>query len=249
LFKFEYNSLKRNHIRYMLPIIMKNLLRIKYLILIIIVCTLNISCSQSVLESKYYFVNSGKLFSIEQQNDTLYEYRCDAKFNCRTKARKHYKIIKPKQKGNMTLLAVERLDSIPLSTKPIRDNRSFIIGIEKLSENKIKLIKEVTSYTQDSISKIPFELSLLENKFGFTYYEENYLKSLDSDFEIDKDFANEITESIKSTDKELIELYRNTVTGDMYGSGLTAELIAREMIKRNLSPILAKKKIDDVSRK
>lgn len=228
---------------------MKNLLRIKYLILIITVCTLNVSCSQNVLESKYYFVNSGKLFSIEQQNDTLYEYRCDANFDCRTKARKHYKIIKSKQKENLTLLAVERLDSIPLSTKPIRDNRFFIIGIEKLSENKIKLINEVTSYTQDSISKIPFELSLLENKFGFTYYEENYLKSLDSDFEIDKDFANEIMESIKSTDKELIELYRNTVTGDMYASGLTAELIAREMIKRNLSPILAKKKIDDASRK
>ncbi len=227
---------------------MKNLLQIKYLILIITVCTLNISCSQSVLESKYYFVNSGKLFSIEQQNDTLYEYRCDANFDCRTKARKHYKIIKSKQKGNLTLLAVERLDSIPLSAKPIRDNRFFIIGIEKLSENKIKLINEVTSYTQDSISKMPFELSLLDNKFGFTYYEENYLKSLNSDFKIDKEFAQELSESIKSSNVELMELYQNTKTGDLYASGITAELIAREMTKRNLSPILAKKKMNEANR-
>ncbi|WP_299336480.1 hypothetical protein [uncultured Psychroserpens sp.] len=193
-------------------------------------------------------MNSGKLFSIEQQNDTLYEYRCDANFDCRTKARKHYKIIKSKQKGNLTLLAVERLDSIPLSAKPIRDNRFFIIGIEKLSENKIKLINEVTSYTQDSISKMPFELSLLDNKFGFTYYEENYLKSLNSDFKIDKEFAQELSESIKSSNVELMELYQNTKTGDLYASGITAELIAREMTKRNLSPILAKKKMNEANR-
>ena len=116
-------------------------------------------------------------------------------------------------------------------------------SFEKISENTIKMISEAQSFTKDSIAKTPFEMKYLDNKFGFTYYTENYLKSLRTDYTINLEFAKEIIESCKSN-TEIITKYKNTNTGDWYNIGISAELLALEMIKRNLSPIRAKQKME-----
>lgn len=222
---------------------MKSLFRLNYLLLIFTFFVLNNSHAQQILDSKYFFVNNDKLFSLEQRKDTLFEFRYYENFEFRKKPRKQYRIIKSKTKGIITLLIVERLDSIPLSSKSLRDDRFFIIGIEKLSNNKIKVINEIKSYTKNAISKLPFELNLIKDKFGYTYYEETYLKSLNSEFKIDHNFADEIMKSMKNSYSELLKQYMNTKTGDMYRTGIMSELLGREMVKRNLSPISAKNKL------
>lgn len=227
---------------------MTNLFRFKLVNFLIIIFTVTISYAQKALDSKYYFVNNEKLLSLEQKKDTLYEYRCNKVFECREKARKHYKIIKSKTEGNLTLYAVEWVNLAASSSKSIIEDRFFIIGIEKLSENKIKVINETTSYTKDAISKLPFGFNLIEDKFGYTYYKENYLKSLNSDFEIDKDFADKIMLSMKTSYFELMKLYKNTKVGDMYGTGIISEVLGREMVKRNLNPISARSKLEKAAK-
>lgn len=199
--------------------------------------------AQEILKSKHYFINGEKVFSIQKSNDTLYMFKCTSNFDCAKKARDHYKILRSKQEGNRYLLEVEKLDSLQLTTNPIPDERFKLIGFEKISENTIKMISEAQSFTKDSIAKTPFEMKYLDNKFGFTYYTENYLKSLRTDYTINREFAKEIIESCKRN-TEIITQYKNTNTGDWYNIGISAELLALEMIKRNLSPIRAKQKME-----
>ena len=203
--------------------------------------------AQEILKKKHYFINGEKVFSIQKSNDTLYAFYCNSNFDCAKKARDNYKILKSKQEGNRYLLEVEKLDSIPLSTNPIRDDRFRLIGFEIKSENAIKMINEARSFTKDSITKIPFELDYLNNKFGFTYYTENYLKSFRTDYTITQEIAKEIIESSKNN-TEILTQYQNTITGDIYHTAISAELITLEMIKRNLSPINAKQKMNKALR-
>ena len=203
--------------------------------------------AQEILKSKYYFINGEKVFSIQKSNDTLYVFKCNSNFDCATKARDHYKIMKSKQNGNRYLLQLEKLDSLQLTTNPIPDNRFRLIGFEKTSENSFKMISEARSFTKDSIAKIPFEVKYLDNKFGFTYYTENYLKSFRTDYTITQEIAKEIIESSKNS-TEILTQYQNTITGDIYHTAISAELITLEMIKRNLSPINAKQKMNKALR-
>ena len=221
--------------------IMKNY-NLKYILVsLLILLTVKVN-AQEILKSKYYFINGGKVFSMQKSNDTLYTFKCNSNFDCAEKASDHYKILKSKQDGNRYLFEVEKLDSLQLTTNPIPDDRFRLIGFEKISENEIKIINEARSFTKDSIVKIPFEVKYLDNKFGFTYYTENYLKSFRTDYTITPEFAKEIIESCKSN-TEIITQYNNTNTGDWYASGISAELLTLEMIKLNLSPINAKQKM------
>ena len=199
--------------------------------------------AQEILKSKYYFINGEKVFSLQKSNDTLYAFKCTSDFNCAKKARDHYKILKSKQDGNRYLFVVEKLDSLQLTTNPIREQRFKLIGFEKTSESEIKIINEARSFTKDSIAKIPFELKYLDNKFGSTYYTESYLKSFRTDYIITPEIAKEIVEACKNNTK-VITQYQNTITRDMYHTAIAAELLTLEMIKRNLSPIHAKQKMN-----
>ncbi len=204
--------------------------------------------SQTLLEDKYYFVNGTELFGIKKSNDTIFEFKCNSDFKCSDKYRKRFKILKNKKIGQKEILVIERIDSIPLKTNPIPADRYKIIGFEKIEKGKLKFINEAKSYTLDSLSAIPFEIQFLNDKFGFTYYTESFLTELKTDYEISPELAEQIFSDLKNN-IEQVELYKKTKTGDIYGSGITAELIATEMIKLNLSPLNAKERIEKALRK
>ena len=204
--------------------------------------------SQTLLEDKYYFVNGTELFGIKKSNDTIFEFKCNSDFKCSDKYRKRFKILKNKKIGQKEILVIERIDSIPLKTNPIPADRYKIIGFEKIEKGKLKFINEAKSYTLDSLSAIPFEIQYLNDKFGFTYYTESFLTELKTDYEISPELAEQIFSDLKNN-IEQVELYKKTKTGDIYGSGITAELIATEMIKLNLSPLNAKERIEKALRK
>jgi hypothetical protein len=222
---------------------MKNILLTTILVFI---C--NSVFSQNLLDNKYYFVNGNELFGIKKSNDTIFEFKCNPNFKCSTKYRKRFKILKNKIVGQKEILAIERIDSIPLTTNPIPANRYKIIGFEKIEKGKLKFINEAKSYTLDSLSAIPFEIQFLNDKFGFTYYTESFLTELKTEYEISSEFAEQIFSDLKNNIEQL-ELYKKTKTGDIYRSGITAELIATELIKLNLSPLNAKDRIEKALRK
>jgi hypothetical protein len=220
----------------------------KFLLITIFVFISNNVFSQNLLDDTYYFVNGTELFGIKKSNDTIFEFKCNSDFKCSEKYRKKFKILKTKTIGQKEILAIERIDSIPLTTNPIPDDRYKIIGFEKIEKGKLKFINEAKSYTLDSLSAIPFEIRILNDKFGFTYYTESFLTELETEYEISTELAEQIFSDLKNN-VEQVELYKKTKTGDIYGSGITAELIATEMIKLKLSPLNAKDRIEKTLRK
>ncbi|MBL7471734.1 hypothetical protein IS446_05940 [Robertkochia sp. 1368] len=220
----------------------------KLLLTVLFVFIINSVFCQNLLDDKYYFVNGTELYGIKKSNDTIFEFKCNSNFKCAQKYRRIFKVLKSKRIGSKEILAIERIDSIPLTTNPIPADRYKLIGFEKLEQGKLKFINEAKTYTLDSLSVIPFDIQFLNNKFGFTYYSESYLSQLKTDYNISPELAQKILAGLKSN-TELIELYRKTKTGDIYGSGITAELIATEMIKINLSPLDAKKRLEQALKK
>lgn len=220
----------------------------KILLTSILVLIFNFVFSQNLLDDKYYFVNGTELFGIKKSNDTIFEFKCNSDFKCSDKYRKKFKILKSKIIGQKEILAIERIDSIPLSSNPIPADRYKVIGFEKIDKGKLKFINEAKSYTLDSLSAIPFEIQFLNEKFGFTYYTESFLTELQTEYEISTAQAERILSNIKNN-IEIVELYKKTETGDIYASGITAELIAIEMIKLNLSPLNARDRIEKAMRK
>jgi len=207
------------------------------------------SCEQNFLNSAYYFINNTEITTFEKRNDTLYIYKCEANLQRSDKAQKRCRIIKSKKDGDTLLLLVERIISIPNASQAMKDNRFSIIGIEKLSSTKIKFVHENIYYNEEEIAKLPFEFNLIKDKFGFTYYEENYLKSLQTDFELDTETFQEITEAVEDSYDELIENYHNTKVRDMYKIGILYEVLGREFVKRNLSPIGLNDKLNAAKKK
>jgi hypothetical protein len=203
--------------------------------------------SQSLLEENYYFVNGTEIFGVKRSNDTIYQFKCRPDFVCST-YRKTFKILKSKKVGEREILAIERLDSIKMSANPFPKDRYKIIGFERLEKGKLKIINETKKYTLDSLSKIKFDINLLNEKFGFTYYTKSFLTDLKTDYEITNKQAKEILEKLKENIKS-VKYYESTKTGDIYASGITAELIAIEMIKLDLSPLQARNRIEDALRK
>ncbi len=226
-----------------LPTIMKKILLITLISLIS-----NSILSQNLLDEKYYFVNGTELFGIKKSNDTIFEFKCNPDFSCSDRYRKKFKILKSKVIGQKEILAIERIDSIPLTSNPIPADRYKIIGFENIGKGKLKIINEAKTYTLDSLSAIPFEIEFLKNKFGFTYFTESFLTELETDYKVSAELAEQIMSNFKNY-AERLELYKNTKTGDIYGSGITAEIISTEMIKLNLSPLQARNRIEEALRK
>lgn len=220
----------------------------KKLLTSIFVFIFNFVFSQNLLDDKYYFVNGTELFGIKKRNDTIFEFKCNSDFKCSDKYQKKFMILKSKVVGQKEILAIERIDSIPLSFNPILADRYKIIGFEKIDKGELKFINEAVSYTLDSLSAIPFEIQFLNEKFGFTYYTENFLTELNTEYEISLELAEQILSDLMNN-TEQVKLYKKTKTGDVYGSGITAELIATVMIKLNFSPLNAKDRIEKALRK
>lgn len=202
-----------------------------------------ISFSQQ-LDDKYYFVNGLELFGIRQGNDTLYEFKCYANFQCQDRIRKHYRVIESLDTLNWKVVKLERLDSIPLTTKPIREDRFKLWGFQRIEEGVIRVVSEQARFTIDSIQSTPINSLLANDKFGFTYYTEKYLTSLKTDYEVDSLTAMEIVKDFKNYGA-LLNLYKNTDVVDFYGSGLTAELTAKELIKRGWSPLFGVHRLNE----
>lgn len=218
----------------------------KILLTSILICIFNSVFSQNLIDEKYYFVNGNELFGIKISNDSLFELKCNSDFQCAV--RKRYKILKSKKVGKKEIFAIERLDSMQLTSSPIPKDRYRIIGLEKIEKGKLKFVNEAKSYTLDSPTRIPFEIQFLNGKFGFTYYTESFLTELETDYPINAEQAEKITSNFENY-TELLELYKNTKTGDIYASGIMAELIALEMIKLKLSPLLARNRIKEALEK
>ena len=213
-----------------------------------------ISCSQSqkILSQDYNFLGvDGEVSKLHQSNDTLYELHCYIDRPCQPRPEKHSKIISSYKKGEFTILKLEQLDTIPLSINSYPETRYSTLAIKYIDNKKLGFLPLVLGLTKKQLDTIQTNMQTLKDKFFFTSFSDAYLKELSALKKVTtKEDANEIIETIKSDKfKTLVDRYLKTEISDLYGSGLSAELLNSACIEDGYNPIGAGRVINTLKRK
>lgn len=209
------------------------------------------SQNQKLLTQDYSFlVIDGGINKLHQSNDTLYELHCYIDQPCQSKPEKHSKIISSQQINDFTIVKLEQLDTIPLTTEPYPATRYSIGVFKDIDDKKLGYLTLISGLTKQQIDTVQIDTDSLNDMFFFTMYSDAYLKVLSTLKKVTtKSQVLEIVETAKSNQfKLLAEKYRKTKTGDMYGSGLSAEILNRACIEKGFNPIGAGRVINKLMR-
>lgn len=198
------------------------------------------SQEHKLLTEDYNFLaTDGEINKLHQSNDTLYELHCYIDQPCQPVPETHSRIISSQQIKDFTILKIEQLDTIPLTTVPYPATR-YSVGVFKNIDNKqLGYLSLISGLTKQQIDTFRIDTNLLNDMFFFTSYSDSYLKELSALKKVTtKSQVLEIMDVIKSNQfKLLVDKYRKTKTGDMYGSGFSAEILNRACIEKGYNPI------------
>jgi len=209
------------------------------------------SQKQKVLPQDYSFpgTDSG-VMKLHQSNDTLYELRCYVDRPCYPEPKKHYKIISARKIEEFTILKLEQLDTIPLTTDPYPATRYSVLALKNIDNNQLGYLPLSLGLTRQQLDTVQTDAQSLKGKFFFTFFSDSFLKELAQLKKVTtKDEAQQIFEAFKSDKfKPLIESYSRTETRDMYGSMLSAEILNRVCIEKGYNPVGAGQTINALMR-
>ena len=209
------------------------------------------SQNQKLLAQDYSFlVIDGGINKLHQSNDTLYELHCYIDQPCRSKPEKHSKIISSQQIKDFTILKLEQLDTIPFTTDPYPATRYSVGVFKDIDDKKLGYLNLISGLSKQQIDTVRIDTDSLNDMFFFTLYSDAYLKELSTLKKVTtKSQVLEIIDTVKSNQfKLLAEKYRKTKTGDMYGSGFSAEILNRACIEKGFNPIGAGRVINKLMR-
>lgn len=194
---------------------------------------------RSLFQDYSFLLTNGTVTKLHQSNDTLYELKCYIDRPCQTKPAKHYKILSSDKTGDFTVLKVEQLDTIPLTSDPYPATRYYVLAFKNITDKQLGYLPLVYSVTKKQLDTIQTNVQFLEDKFFYTYFSDSYLKELTALKKMaTKEDVTQIIDAAKS-DKymPLAQSYAKTETKDMYNAGFSAELLNRVCIENGYNPI------------
>jgi hypothetical protein len=221
------------------------------IILLFILPQISFSQVPKILQKDYSFlVTDGEVIKLHQSNDTLYELKCYINKPCEPRPKDHYKIISSKSLEGFIILKLESLDTIYLTTDPYPDTRYQLLAIKVYDSSKLGYLTLSNGLTRKQLDTTTTNISLLKDKFFFTYFSDGYLKELSTLKKITtKDEVKEIMETAQKEDfKILAEKYKKTNINDMYAAGFTAEILNLACIAMGFNPIGAGREINKLMR-
>jgi hypothetical protein len=207
------------------------------------------SQSQKILFQDYSFLGiDGEVRTLRQSSDTLYELKCYIDRPCLVKPQNHYKILSSAKEIGIIILKLERLDTISMTTDPYPAARYLILALKEVDNKKLGYLPINYGLTKTQIDTVHTDVQLLRNNFFFTFFSSEYIKELALLKKITtKEQVMEIIELFKTDKfKPLAESYVKTKTGDMYGSGFSAELLNQACIIKGYNPIGAGLVVDSL---
>lgn len=216
------------------------------LILIALIPSLSFCQITFNLPDEYNFLQrEGKVFKVFQSNDTLYEVRKSIYNQNFVDPRKHYKIHGFKELPNYHILKLEQLDTIPLTTDSYPLNRYLVIAIKEMNEKQLGYLPISGGLSKHQLDSFTVNEDSLAHKFFYTYFSNESIKTFGALKEITtKDDVKRILKLMKSKQyKVIINSWENTETGDIWGTGLTAELLNKASLELGYNPIGADQKI------
>ncbi len=220
---------------------------IKTLLILLLFPFIGYTQGQKVLLQNYSFlITDGEVKKLHQSNDTLYELKCYINRPCQPRPEAHYRILSSTKTEDFTILKLECLDTIALTTNHYPETRYSTLALKGVDSNHMGYLPLVLGLTKKQLDTIKTNIHSLKDKFFFTFYSDSYLKEISRLKKVTtKSEAMEIIEASKSDKyKSLAESYSNTETRDMYAAGFSAELLNRICIEKGYSPIGAGRAID-----
>lgn len=201
-----------------------------------------VSCSKGqklFFEDYSFLLTDGEVTKLHQSNDTLYSLKCYFNIPCQPKPELHSKILSSEKKQDYIILKQEALDTIPLTTNPYPATRYSLVAIKLIDNKKLGFTSLASGLTKQQIDTIHTDFKSLNEKFFFTFFSDTYLIELSSLKKITtKQEVQEILDAFKSDQyKTIAEKYSKTITGDIYGSGFSAEILNRVCVEKGFNPI------------
>jgi hypothetical protein len=212
---------------------------LKTLLIILLLPFLGNCQGKKILSQDYSFLlPDGGVKKLHQSHDTLYELKCYIDGSCQLRPASHYKILSSDQSGAFFILKLESLDTVPLTTNPYPATRYQLLALKTAGNKELGYLPITSGLTRQQLDTVKTDVSSLKDKFFFTFFSGSYLKELSALKTVTtREEANEIIETAKSDHfKTLVEQYAKTKTQDMYGSGLSAELLNRACIEKGYNP-------------
>lgn len=210
-----------------------------------------ISCSenqkQKIIPGDYSFIGiDGEVRTLRQSNDTLYFLKCYTDKPCNPQPENHYKIISVKNMSGFFVLKLESLDSMALSINSYPDARFSVLALRNIDNKELGWLPLTRGLTRKQLDTVSTDIQSLKTKFFYTFYSENYIKEFSSLKKItSKDDVTIISDAVNDdTFKAIIEAYKKTETGDMYNSGISAEILTKACLKKGYNPIDAGLTVD-----
>jgi glycosyltransferase involved in cell wall biosynthesis len=213
-------------------------------VLILTLISLSVS-AQRILNDAYYMVSVDDTKMYRQSNDTLYQYKCSSEFNpfFSIKPVSHYKILSCKLLSVYSILKLEKLDTLQLTTDPYPLTRYQVLVFNKNKDETIGQLMLFRGLTKDALNNVT--IPDLSNKFFSTLISSAYKKKLiDLKPVASKQDVDVIIASLKSDKyKEMINRYKMTDLSDMYNSIINSELLYHACVDNGYNPINASNRI------
>lgn len=205
-----------------------------------------------ILPDDIYFLNlNNKAFKYQQSNDTLYEYRCAPTGECLPEYRKHYRIHRSEVIPPYSILRLERLDTIPLTTKPYPADRYHVFVLKNATAEKVGFAHVRYSLTHEQMESTEIDTVSLSTMFFYTFFSKEYLQEIQSYKKVEtKGDVNRLIKKITSKEYQpILDAYNKTEIGDLYGSIITSEMLNKACLELGYSPIGANDVINEIKGK
>src|ERR1035437_33665 len=90
------------------------------------------------LKEDYNFIGlDGEVRKLHKSNDTLYELKCYIEKPCIERSEEHYKIISSITKNDFTILKLEKLDTLRMTTNPYPETRYAVFVLKNISKKEL----------------------------------------------------------------------------------------------------------------
>ncbi|MDQ1160451.1 1,2-phenylacetyl-CoA epoxidase PaaB subunit [Chryseobacterium sp. SORGH_AS 447] len=211
-------------------------------ILFILLLVININIDSQIFKEPYYFVGPDEMHVYKKSNDTLYTSTAfSVKLPETTKYREHYKIWSVKENpSDITIMKLENLDSIPLTTDPYPEDRFRIFVFKKNSEKEAVLINDIGHLTKQELANYNTDTIQSKKSIGMKLYSLSYMKELMKLKKVvSKSDVDKINNELNNPKYlNLIEDYKKeNKLFDPYASILAADLINTACLNLGYSPI------------
>lgn len=211
-------------------------------ILLILLLVINININSQIFKEPYYFVGPDEMHVYKKSNDTLYTSTTfSVKLPEATKYRGHYKIWSVKENSSdITIMRLENLDSIPLTTNPYPEDRFRIFVFKKNSEKEAVLINDIGHLTKQELANYNTDTIQSKKIIGMKLYSLSYIKELMKLKRVaNKSDVDKINNELNNPKYlNLIEDYKKgNKLSDPYASILAADLINTACLNLGYSPI------------